>query len=153
MNILAVDKIKSLKNWIVEIFVAKSSSFQHDKIYMSSNRGWDRLRAYFWEKNVDIKDLDFYRNYFGKASVKARLWRKIAFPPAMRPFYDLFSFYMKPEHIEFLKKEKPNSTCRAISTKFSEKFPNTKIEADDYYDGRWLCLYAFDLTGDSNLEA
>lgn len=150
-----INYIKSLIDLYHEIFTKDQSPFDGNKFYMNSPKGWDRLRSYFWTKHVDVGNLDYYRNYFGKATVKGRLWRAIAFPPQMRPFYDLFDFYMKPKHIKFLQSLRNKNTkcsCRITATRFAQEFPETNIEPNDSYDGRWLYLYAFDLTGDKNLE-
>lgn len=143
-----------LYSFIDEIFF-QDSKFVQDKFHLNSDKGWDRLRAYFWTQSMSTAKMDECRDYFGKASRVGRLWRSIAFPPQMRPFYDLFSFYMTQEHIEFLqslRNDKKSSSCRVVATEFSKKFPETKITEACIYDGRWLCLYAFDLTGDKNLE-
>ena len=158
MKTFVQHKINFIKDLVVlfnEIYIQDSSSFDIKKIYMSYNKGWDRLRGYFWNKHVDIKKLDHYRNYFGKATIKGRIWRSIAFPAPMRPGYDLFGFYMKPKHIKFLQtlnNDTNSSSGRAVAKKFSKKFPETNIDSSCQYDGRWLCLYAYELTGDPHLE-
>lgn len=119
--------------------------------YFLSKSGIDRVRAYLWS---NIKDYDNYRS-FGGATRLGRMWRKIAFPPQMRPGYDFFDFTMNQNHINFIAKLRSNGrlcTDRALSEHFSKTFPNTGIVCGDQYDGHWLGRYASDLTGDVSLS-
>ena len=146
---------QKIKQFYYEIFIQNSTSFDSNKFYLNSPPGLNRLKAYFWTVIVSSKTMQDWRDKFGKATPLARLWRKIAFPPQMRPGYDFFDFYLNRKHINFLRtlrNHKKSSSQRYIATAFAERFSKTNVQPESQYDGRWLCLYVYDLTGDSNFQ-
>ena len=127
------------------LFIKGNFKFEESPFWVLANPGIDRIRAYFWSHLDYAKARDF-----GGATRLGRTWRKLAFPPNMRPGYDFFNFYMNDTHIKFIKScrnSKRLCTDRALSEAFKKAFPEVDIEPGDQYDGRWLGQYALDLTG------
>lgn len=153
LYLLNMPSIKTLSNFYNEIFKSPIT-IDTEKFHMSSEPGLNRLKDYFWTKKCSMETMEKWRD-LGGASPLGIFWRGLAFSPKMRPFYDLFDFYMTKKQIKFiqsLRNENSSITNRALATAFRREFPKSNIEESCAYDGRWLSLYAYELTGDKNLD-